>query len=135
MVGIVVVAHGQLAEELIRTTSLIAEVDMPLMVPVSVMPTDDLDDIRTKVNQAVKKADQGDGVIVFTDMFGGSPNNVALNLLSPNRVEVISGANLPMLTDLVYSPRDRTLSELADQLAETGRSSIRLASQYLRGKW
>ncbi len=135
MVGIVVVAHGQLAEELIRTTSLIAEVDMPPMVPVSVMPTDDLDDIRAKVNQAVKNADQGDGVIVFTDMFGGSPNNVALNLLSPNRVEVISGANLPMLTDLVYSPRDRTLSELADQLAETGRSSIRLASQYLRGKW
>jgi PTS system mannose-specific IIA component len=134
MVGIVIVAHGQLAEELIRTTTLIAEVEMPPIIPVSIAAKDDLDEIRAKITQAIKKADEGDGVIVFTDLFGGSPNNIALNLLAANKLEVISGVNLPMLADLVYLPRNKTLAEIADQLAETGRSSIRLASQYLRGK-
>jgi PTS system mannose-specific IIA component len=133
MVGIVIVAHGQMAEELIRTTALIVEVDMPPIVAVSISPKDTLDEIRAKTVRAVKEADEGDGVIIFTDMFGGSPNNVALNLLAPNKLEVISGVNLPMLADLVYSNRT-SLADLADQVAETGRSSIRLASEYLRGK-
>jgi len=133
MVGIVIVAHGGLSDELIRTTSLIVEDEMISVHSVPVTDLEDPDDIKRRIHTAIKQADDGDGVLIFTDMFGGTPSNIALSFLQEDHVDVISGVNLPMLVDLVYSREGKTLAELAAQLAETGKNNILLASQYLRG--
>jgi len=132
MVGIVIIAHGNLAEELLRTTSLIVEQELPSVVSIPITGQEDADEITGLIKNAIKQADDGDGVVVLTDMFGGTPSNVALSFLIENKVEVISGVNLPMLLDMAYSREGRSLADLAQQLAETGRSNILLASQYLK---
>lgn len=134
MVGIVVVAHGGLSDELIRTTAMIIEDEMISVHSVPITGLEDPDEIKHRIQLAVKQANDGDGVLILTDMFGGTPSNIALSFLQEDQVEVISGVNLPMLVDLVYSREGKTLAELAFQLAETGRNNILLASQYLRGK-
>ncbi|HPQ71465.1 MAG TPA: PTS sugar transporter subunit IIA [bacterium] len=133
MVGIVVVAHGGLSDELIRTTSMIIEDEMISVHSVPITGLEDPDDIKHRIQNAIKQANDGDGVLILTDMFGGTPSNIALSFLQEDHVDVISGVNLPMLVDLVYSREGKTLAELAAQLAETGKNNILLASQYLRG--
>lgn len=132
MIGVVIVAHGCLSEEIINTTAMIVGERMPGVTGVAVTGMENPEEIRRSIEDAIKQVDNGDGVVVFTDMFGGTPSNIALSFLKDNEVEVISGVNLPMLVDMVYSRSDRTLAALSRQLTEIGRSSIRTASDYLR---
>lgn len=134
MVGIVVIAHGGLSEELINTTGMIVEKPPPGVTGVSITGEEEPEDIQQMIKKAIDSVDEGDGVVLFTDMFGGTPSNIALSFLADNQVEIISGVNLPMLIDIMYTRESKSLAEIASQLAETGRSSIRLASQYLKGK-
>lgn len=134
MVGIVIVAHGGLSEELVSTTRLIIDGELPAVTSVAISGLEEPHEIKQSIEQAIAQVDDGDGVVVFTDMFGGTPSNIALSFLSENEVEVISGVNLPMLVEMVYTREGKTLSEVAGQLADTGRKSIQTASQYLRGQ-
>ncbi len=134
MVGIVVVAHGSLSNELIGTTKMIIGEELAGVVGVAIQDLDQPDGIRQQVEKAIKTVDQGAGVVVFTDMFGGTPSNIALSFLKDQEVEVISGVNLPMLVDMIYSREGKTLVELSSQSAEIGRNSIRRISQYLRNE-
>jgi len=132
MIGIVIVAHGGLAEEIVNTTAMIVGEKPPAIVGVAVTGLEKPEEIRQQIDAAIRSVDRGRGVVVFTDMFGGTPSNIALSFLKENHVEVISGVNLPMLVDMIYSRGDGTLDGLSRQLADVGRNSIRTASDYLR---
>ena len=99
---------------------------------VSVITQDATEGIRARIAVAVKEANSGVGVIIFTDMFGGTPTNIALSLLEAGRVEVITGVNLPVLLKFVGHRADKPLDELARLLREYGRSSIVLATDMLK---
>src|SRR3954464_6915469 len=97
MIGVVVAAHGQLAQELIRTAEgVVGHLDQT--VPVSVVATSP--DVRAQIAEAVREADSGEGVVVLADLLGGSPCNLGLALAYPGKVEVVTGVNLPMLLKL-----------------------------------
>lgn len=128
------VAHGSLSEELIGTTKMIVGDELSGMVGVAIHDLDQPENIRRELEKAIQAVNQGAGVVVFTDMFGGTPSNIALSFLKDQEVEVISGVNLPMLVDLVYSREGKTLVDLSRQSAEIGRNSIRRISQYLQNE-
>ncbi|NLH50302.1 MAG: PTS sugar transporter subunit IIA [Myxococcales bacterium] len=132
MVGVVIVAHGNLSGEILKTASLIVGSPLQGVSSVSLTGQEKPDEVRERIEAAIKEVNAGHGVMVFTDMFGGTPSNIALSFLKEDKVEVVSGFNLPMLVDMVYSREGKSLRELSQQLAEIGRSSIRLASEYLR---
>jgi mannose PTS system EIIA component len=133
MVGMVLVAHGGLSEEFIRTAGMILGRPLERVIGVAINAMDDPQYISDQIGNALKKVDDGDGVVIFTDMFGGTPSNVALTFLSEGRVEVISGMNLPMLLKVVESREGANLSDLAVSLKSTGREHISLASDILHG--
>jgi mannose PTS system EIIA component len=134
MVGFVIVAHGDLPQEMIKTTELIVGGKLEGVSSVSITGIDQPERIRADIEKAIAQVETGDGVVVFTDMFGGTPSNIALSFLKDNKVEVISGVNLPMLVDLIYSRKERGLADLCQNLVDVGRSSIHLASEYLRSE-
>jgi len=131
-VGVVVVTHGQLATELLNAAEMIVG-DLPRFTAVSIGWHDDVDAARDIIERAVTKVDRGTGVLVLTDMFGGTPSNLGLTFLDAGRVEVITGVNLPMLIKLAKTPDDRDLRDLAHETCEHGRTAIRVASDLLRG--
>src|SRR3989304_1890163 len=96
MVGIVIVTHGRLAQELVETTRIIVGKNVEHVIPISVGWNDDMADIQKTIAAAIAKVDHGDGVLVLTDMFGGTPSNISLSFMS-EKVEIITGVNLPML--------------------------------------
>jgi PTS system mannose-specific IIA component len=130
-VGVVVVTHGQLATELLNAAEMIVG-DLPRFTAVSIGWHDDVDAARDIIDRAVAKVDRGTGVLVLTDMFGGTPSNLGLTFLEAGRVEVITGVNLPMLIKLAKTPGKRDLQELAREMCEHGRANIRVASDLLR---
>ena len=130
MIGIVVVTHGRLSEELIAATEHVVG-PLDACVPVSIGPDDDMEKRREDIRGAVEKADQGDGVIILTDMFGGTPSNLAISLLEKDRIEVIAGANLPMLIKLAEARGRLSVSELAESASEAGKRYIAVASHIL----
>ncbi|MGC4121057.1 MAG: PTS sugar transporter subunit IIA [Myxococcales bacterium] len=133
MVGIVLVTHGKLGQELLRTAEGIVG---PLQGTrsVSLEPQDGMEQIREKMAQAIAEVDSGDGVLVLTDMFGGTPANLALTFLDERRVEVVTGVNLPMMLKLGTSREDpATLSEVASTIAGYGQKNIVFASELLGG--
>jgi PTS system mannose-specific IIA component len=132
MVGIIIVAHGNLSEELIATTSMIAGENIPFITSISITPTDSTQEVADKIRSAIRKVDDGDGVLIFTDMFGGTPSNISLSFLEEGRVEVISGVNLPMLLHATLHREGASLTELGRTLQATGRENISLASELLR---
>ncbi len=99
MIGVVVVTHGQLAIELVNAAETIVG-DLPQFAAVSIGWHDDVDDAREEIKQAIARVQGTDGVLILTDMFGGTPANLALTFLEADRVEVITGVNLPMLIKL-----------------------------------
>ena len=130
MVGILVVTHRRLAEELIATAELIVgEIDS--CVGLSLDPNLPVDDLRQQITQAMNEVNDGDGVIVLTDMFGGTPSNLSLSFLNEEGIEVVTGVNLPMLLKLAHSRRDFRVDELARVVKDYGRRSISLASEIL----
>ena len=130
MVGILVVTHRRLAEELIATAELIVgKIDG--CVGLSLDPDLPVDDLRRQIDEAMAEVNDGDGVIVLTDMFGGTPSNLSLSFLNQERVEVVTGVNLPMLLKLAHSREEPRVDELARLIKDHGRRSISLASEIL----
>jgi PTS system mannose-specific IIA component len=133
MVGVTLITHGKLADILINTAE---EITGPLenISSVIVDKDDDPKKVRGTVSKAIKEVDQGDGVIILTDMFGGTPSNIGLSFLSSGKVELITGVNLPILLKLASRKADESLSELAGMLKKKGQDSIVLASEMLKEK-
>ena len=130
MVGVVVVTHGQLATELLNAAETIVG-DLPGFVAISIGWHDDVEQAREEIGQAISRLETGDGVIVLTDMFGGTPSNLAMSLLEEGRVEVVTGVNLPMLIKLANLRETVPLQEVARRIREDGRNAIWVASDLL----
>jgi PTS system mannose-specific IIA component len=133
MVGLVVAAHGGLAAELIRTAEGVCG-KLEHCRAVSVNGAAGMDDARAQLAEAIKAVDQGEGVLVLTDMFGGSPANLALTFLD-DHIEVLTGVNLPMLVKLsTCRAEGASLRETAQMLTGYGQKNITLASEVLRSR-
>ncbi|HEY7791446.1 MAG TPA: PTS sugar transporter subunit IIA [Vicinamibacterales bacterium] len=132
-IGVVVVTHGQLAVELVNAAEAIVG-DLPQFAAVSIGWHDDVADAREAIADAIAKLDCTRGVLLLTDMFGGTPSNLALSFLETNRIEVLTGVNLPMLIKLANLRREADLIDVAREMCEHGRSAIRVASDLLQAQ-
>jgi PTS system mannose-specific IIA component len=131
MIGVVVVTHGQLARELVSAAETIVG-DLPRFAAVSIGWHEDTDDAREEIAQAIGRVNQGQGVLILTDMFGGTPCNLAMTFLAENQVEVITGVNVPMLIKLSGVQEHAELLAVARDMREHGRHAIWVASDLLR---
>ena len=125
--------HGQLATELVNATETIVG-DLPRFAAVSIGWHEDTHDAREEIAQAIARVDQGRGVLILTDMFGGTPSNLAMTFLAENQVEVITGVNLPMLIKLAGMVEKADLLAVAREMREHAREAIWVASDLLRGE-
>lgn len=133
MIGVVVVTHGQLAAELLNAAEMIVG-DLPRFAAVSIGWHEDTQDARDEIAQAIARVQQGQGVLILTDMFGGTPSNLAMTFLAEENVEVITGVNLPMLIKLAGLADQASLLTAAREMREHGRHAIWVASDLLRGE-
>jgi PTS system mannose-specific IIA component len=133
MIGILVVTHKQLGDALIEAAEFILGQRPAAAESISIDLKESAEKLRGKIKEAIKKVSSHDGVLIMTDMFGGTPSNLSYSFLEEGRVEVISGVNLPMLIKAVSSRNDSSLSDLATTLEAYGKRSISLASGILRG--
>ncbi|MBS3810038.1 MAG: PTS sugar transporter subunit IIA [Desulfobacterales bacterium] len=134
MVGIVIVTHGQLGESLIETATVIFDERPEAVVSVSIDLSEDVNKLRNKIENAIKSVNENDGIIILTDMFGGTPSNLSYSFLEEGSIEVISGVNLPVLIKSAnLRNRDKSLSEMVKTIEEYGKKSISLASDILKG--
>ena len=133
MIGLVVVTHGRLAEEFVRALEHVVG-PQKQVATVSIGPDDDMDARRREILELVATVDKGDGVVVLTDMFGGTPSNLAISIMDKARVEVIAGVNLPMLIKLASVRRATPLAEAVAQAQDAGRRYISVASHVLAGE-
>ncbi len=133
MIGIILVTHGRLAEEF---ASALVHVVGPQqqLASVCIGPDDDMEARRAEILQQVKAVDHGDGVVLLTDMFGGTPSNLAISVLDHGKVEVIAGVNLPMLIKLVSVRAKLPLEKAVVEAQEAGRKYINVASRLLAGE-
>jgi PTS system mannose-specific IIA component len=134
MIGVVVVTHGQLATELVNAAETIVG-DLPHFTAVSIGWHDDTQDAREEIAQAIARVSgEAQGVLILTDMFGGTPANLAMTFLGEQQVEVITGVNLPMLIKIANARESSELLAIARDLREHGRNAIWVASDLLRGE-
>ena len=134
MVGIVIVTHGQLGEALIDTVGIIFGERPEAVVPVSIDLTQDINKLRQKIQEGIKQVNYNNGILILTDMFGGTPSNLSYSFLEEGRIEVISGVNLPVLIKSVnLRNRGADLHEMAKTIETYGKKSISLASGILKG--
>lgn len=134
MIGMVVISHGRLAEELVNAARDIVGQARGI-IHVCIDRSDAVEEVRKEIEKAINTVDKGKGVILFTDMFGGTPSNLGLSFLEEGRIEVICGVNLPMVIKAsTISLEDKTLKELALFIKEYGQNSISLASEILTMK-
>ncbi len=133
MIGLVIVTHGGLAREFRAALEHIVGVQEHLET-ISIGPDDDMEERRTHIQNAISQVDNGDGVVLLTDMFGGTPSNLAISVMEEARVEVVAGINLPMLVKLTSVRTCHSLSEAIDLAKEAGRKYISVASQVLSGQ-
>ena len=129
-VGVVIVTHYGVGKEFLQALRLILP-EAPEFPFVSLEPSEPVDQMRARILAAIKQVDQGEGVLILTDMFGGTPSNVALSFLDEHRVEVVTGVNLPMLIKLGSLRDDKPLDELALFIKEYGQRNISVASEVL----
>ena len=130
MIGVVLVTHGRLAEEFISALEHVVG-KQNQMVAICIESDDDMEDCRLKILAATQGVDSGDGVILLTDMFGGTPSNLAISIMEQANVEVVAGINLPMLVKLATSRDGSSLAEVAVCAQEAGRKYINVASTLL----
>jgi PTS system mannose-specific IIA component len=131
MVGAVIITHGRLAEALlVGAVTIVGTVERVMALCVKGEETSE--DIKQMLQDALVEVSDGEGVVIFTDMFGGTPSNISLSLLDEGVLEVITGVNLPLIIKFLSSREGRTLDELAPLLIEYGRKSIVLASEMLK---
>ncbi len=129
MIGVVLISHCNLGKEMLSTAELIVG-PLEACAVVSMEPDQAVENLLAKLKEAIKKVDQGSGVLILTDLFGGTPANISLSVLGP-RVEVVCGMNLPMLIKLTSCRDDHTLAETAALVKEYGQRHIALASEIL----
>lgn len=130
MIGLVLVTHGRLAAEFIAALEHVVGAQTALE-GICIGPDDDMEARRADIAAAIRNVEGGAGVIVLTDMFGGTPSNLAISLLMPKRVEIIAGVNLPMLVRLVSVRGTMTVAAAVDAAQEAGRKYISVASKIL----
>ena len=133
MIGLVLVTHGQLASEFRAALEHVVG-PQENMETISIGPDDDMEQRRSDILDAVARADSGTGVILLTDMFGGTPSNLAISVMDSANVEVVAGVNLPMLIKLASARTSRTLAEAVDDAQQAGRKYINIASRILSGE-
>jgi PTS system mannose-specific IIA component len=133
MIGGIIVSHGKLAEELLNALTIILG-EAPNIEAISIGWYDDVADSKRKISQSVKRVDQKNGVVIFTDMFGGTPSNLSFSFLKDDQVEIITGVNLPMLIKFVSLQRGNNLKEVVRKVVEQGKKNIHLASALLDSK-
>jgi PTS system mannose-specific IIA component len=133
MVGVVLITHPNLGEEFIRSAETICG-KLPFFTSVSIDTRRGVEELREEIARAIKTVDSGKGVLILTDMFGGTPSNMSLAFLSEGRVEVVTGLNLPMLIKISNCREGRTLQELAKTVKDAGQRNINLASEILQKK-
>lgn len=133
MIGIVIVTHANLAQEFIVALEHVVG-KQKLLRAVCINPNDDMDKKRAEIIDCVKAVNKGDGVIIATDMFGGTPSNLAISNLKDNEIEVIAGVNLPMLIKMVSNRKKINLNQLVKISQESGRKYINIASTFFKEK-
>ncbi len=133
MIGILIVTHSQLGEALVDAAEFILGSRSPGVVSVSIDLNQNVDRLRERVAAGVKKVAHDDGVLILTDMFGGTPSNISYSFLEEGRVEVLSGVNLPILVHALDNRGRMPLGQLAASLEAFGKKSITLASGILKG--
>jgi PTS system mannose-specific IIA component len=133
MIGIVLVTHGRLADEFRSAVQhVVGHQDQ--LETVSIEAEDDMEQRRLDIVEAVRRADSGAGVVVLTDMFGGTPSNLAISVMEPGKVEVIAGVNLPMLIKLTSVRKADDMVRALEEAQNAGRKYINVASQVLNAK-
>ncbi|KTR82559.1 PTS system mannose-specific IIA component [Novosphingobium fluoreni] len=130
MIGMILVTHGDLAVEFVKAMEHVVGAQ-PAVVSVCIGPNDDMEQRRAEIARAIKDVNQGEGVVILTDLFGGTPSNLAISLMQSGTVEVIAGINLPMLIRLAKARRCMSVREAASAARDAGRNYITIASEYL----
>ena len=130
MIGLVLVTHGQLASEFRAALEHVVGPQQACEA-ISIGPDDDMEERRRDIIEAVENVNDGSGVILLTDMFGGTPSNLAISVMDPGRIEVVAGVNLPMLIKLASVRGDGDLEEVIVAAQEAGRKYINVASRIL----
>ncbi|MEQ8709753.1 MAG: PTS sugar transporter subunit IIA [Rhodospirillales bacterium] len=133
MIGMVLVTHGRLAEEMISALEHVVGAQEQV-APVCIGPDDDMEERRAEILERVKATDSGEGVVILTDMFGGTPSNLAISVIDRAKVEVIAGVNLPMLIKLASVRTEQSLEDAVTSAQEAGRKYINVASRLLNGE-
>ena len=131
MIGLVLVTHGRLADELRLAMEHVVGTQRNVAT-VCIGPDDDMEGCRSSIRQSIAQVDTGDGVVLLTDMYGGTPSNLAISMMCRDGVEVISGVNLPMLVKLAKVRSSQTLGECVDCAQAAGRKYIAAASHVLQ---
>lgn len=129
-IGVVIVTHYRLGEEFLQALRLIVP-EAPTFYAVATDPSQSVEELRGAIAEALETADQGQGVLVLTDMFGGTPSNISLSFLEDRAVEVVTGVNLPMLIKLATMSEEKSLEDLASFIKSYGRRNISVASEIL----
>ncbi len=130
MIGLVLVTHGNLANEFISAMQHVVG-KQEQVAPVCIGPEDDMEMRRAEILKKVEDVNDGSGVVVLTDMFGGTPSNLAISIMDRAKVEIIAGVNLPMLIKLASLRKDKSLKEAVEGAQEAGKKYINIASQLL----
>ena len=130
MIGMILVTHGSLAEHFIEAMEHVVG-RQENVATICIGPNDDMEQRRKDIADAIAKVDDGDGAIILTDLFGGTPSNLAISLLDAGRIEVIAGINLPMLIRLAGARKSLGLRPAAEAARDAGKTYITMASEFL----
>jgi len=130
MIGLILVTHGRLADQFIDAMEHVVG-PQDAVASICIGPNDDMEQRRSEIANAITSVNQGQGVIILTDLFGGTPSNLAISLLDAGRVEVIAGINLPMLIRLAGARKSMCVVEAVEAAQTAGRNYITVASEFL----
>ena len=130
MIGMILVTHGRLAEEFVHAMEHVVG-EQPDVATVCIGPNDDMEARRREIASAIKRVDTGSGAVILTDLFGGTPSNLAISLLKTGKTEVIAGINLPMLFRLAGARKSMELPAAVAAARDAGRNYITIASEFL----
>ena len=134
MIGVLVVTHCRLGDALLEAADFILGERPEAMAAVSIDLNENADKLRNKIADGIKKLNSDDGILILTDMFGGTPSNLAISIMEPGLIEVIAGVNLPMLIKLASVRMDDDMDNALEKAVESGKRYINIASQVLNGK-
>lgn len=130
MIGMILVTHGRLADEFVNAMEHVVG-EQAAVVTVCIGPNDDMEARRAEIRRAINEVNSGDGAIVLTDLFGGTPSNLAISLMETGKVEVIAGINLPMLIRLAGARKAMSITDAVSAARDAGRNYITVASEFL----